>query len=1095
MATLRIKRRTSGTSNGGVPTTGQCVNAELAFNEVNGTLYYGKGGDDTASSSVVAVAGEKYSLIDGVTAGTVAASKALTVNASNQVSGSISFNGVYSFNVPADGSGGVTIDTAETNYLSLVNSLSGGSSAVRFRSGSAPAGVGGSTWILSPDEEEGSDTTFALTWPNQTGKLATLADVNAAVAASAGISSTLKLPVKVATTANITLSGTQTIDGISLDIGDRVLVKNQTTASQNGIYAVSASAWSRTSDADTGAELLGAATFILNGAVNGSKTFINTNSGSITLGSTNITFADQSGVATVTAGDGLTKDSSTLNVASTGAGSLTVTADSINLTSGIVTADTYRSVTVDTYGRVTGGSKPTTFSGYAISDTSANLAAAITDETGSGALVFATSPTLVTPVLGTPTSGTLTNCTGLPISTGVSGLGANVAAFLATPSSANFAAALTDETGSSSVVFSNSPTLVTPTLGVASATSINKVAITAPATGSTLTIADTKTLTVSNTLTFTGTDSSSVAFGAGGTVAYTSNKLSVFAATTSSELAGVISDETGSGALVFATSPTLVTPTLGVASATSINKVAITAPASGSTLTIADGKTLTCSNTLTFTGTDSSSVAFGTGGTVAYTGNKLSAFASTTSSELAGVISDETGTGALVFGTSPTITTSLVAGSSSLTVFNTTATTVTAYGAATTMTFGYSGTAASTTNICTGATASATTATINIGTGGASGSTTNVNLGSTTGGTVTVNKDLTVTGNLTVNGTTTTVNSTTMTVDDPIITLGGDTAPASDDNKDRGVEFRYYDTQARLGFFGYDDSANAFTALVQATNSSEVFSGTAAAAVFGAITGTTFNKVTVTAPASGSTLTIADGKTLTASNTLTFTGTDSSSVAFGAGGTVAYTSNKLSAFAATTSAELAGVISDETGSGALVFATSPVLTTPNIGTPSAGTLTSCTGLPISTGVSGLGSNVATFLATPSSANLASAVTDETGSGVLVFGTSPAFTTSVTTGSTTFAVFNTTATTVNAFGAATSLNMGASSGTTTVNNDLQLGSGKSVKLPGSTSGTLTISGPATAGTNTITFPAETGTVVTTASVCTAIANCTIDGGTF
>jgi hypothetical protein len=88
-------------------------------------------------------------------------------------------------------------------------------------------------------------------------------------------------------------------------------------------------------------------------------------------------------------------------------------------------------------------------------------------------------------------------------------------------------------------------------------------------------------------------------------------------------LAGVISDETGSGALVFASSPSLTTPTLGVASATSVNKVAITAPATGSTLTIADGKTLTASNTLTFTGTDTSSVAFGAGGTVLYSGGAL----------------------------------------------------------------------------------------------------------------------------------------------------------------------------------------------------------------------------------------------------------------------------------------------------------------------------------------------------------------------------------------------------------------------------------------------------------------------------------------
>jgi hypothetical protein len=136
--------------------------------------------------------------------------------------------------------------------------------------------------------------------------------------------------------------------------------------------------------------------------------------------------------------------------------------------------------------------------------------------------------------------------------------------------SAQLATALTDETGTGVVVFSNTPTLVTPVLGVATATSINKVAFTAPATGSTLTIADGKTLTASNTLTFTGTDASSVAFSAGGTVAYVANKLSVFAATSSAELAGVISDETGSGALVFANTPTLVTPVLGAATATSI---------------------------------------------------------------------------------------------------------------------------------------------------------------------------------------------------------------------------------------------------------------------------------------------------------------------------------------------------------------------------------------------------------------------------------------------------------------------------------------------------------------------------------------------
>jgi len=112
----------------------------------------------------------------------------------------------------------------------------------------------------------------------------------------------------------------------------------------------------------------------------------------------------------------------------------------------------------------------------------------------------------------------------------------------------------------------------------------------------------------------------------------------------------------------------------------------------------------------------------------------------------------------------------------------------------------------------------------------------NTTIGSGTSIDFTFSGDLAVTGDLTVNGTTTTVNSTTTTLDDPIITLGGDTAPTSDDNKDRGVEFRYYDTAARIGFFGYDDSDRLFTAYVGATNDAEVFSGTYAPAKFADLT-------------------------------------------------------------------------------------------------------------------------------------------------------------------------------------------------------------------------------------------------------------------
>jgi hypothetical protein len=155
--------------------------------------------------------------------------------------------------------------------------------------------------------------------------------------------------------------------------------------------------------------------------------------------------------------------------------------------------------------------------------TSLELRTLISDETGTGSLVFATSPTLVTPALGTPASGVLTNATGLPISTGVSGLGTDVATFLATPSSANLASALTDETGTGAAVFANSPTLVTPALGTPSAVVLTN------GTG----------LPIST-----------------GVSGLASNVADFLATPSSANLISAVTDETGTGLLVFGTSPT-----------------------------------------------------------------------------------------------------------------------------------------------------------------------------------------------------------------------------------------------------------------------------------------------------------------------------------------------------------------------------------------------------------------------------------------------------------------------------------------------------------------------------------------------------------
>jgi len=341
---IRIKRRASGAP--GAPAA--LASAELAYNEVDHTLYYGEGNSGGNAVTIAAVGGQglSYSSLPNM-------------------------NGTANAGTATLWSRGDHVHPSDTSRAPLASPVfTGDPQAPTQPNTDNDTSIATTAHVKSVRLDQFAAPTAAVNLNSQ--KITNLADPTAAQDActkayadnmSAGLDA--KPSVKAASTANLTLSGTQTVDGIALVANDRVLVKDQTTQANNGIYLVQSGAWTRATDMDAWAEVPSAYCFIEQGTVNGDSGWVCTADQGGTLNTTAITWVQFTSAGAITAGAGLTKTGSTIDVVGT-ANRIIANADNIDI------AATYVGQTsITTLGTVATGTWNGTVVGVAFGGTGA----------------------------------------------------------------------------------------------------------------------------------------------------------------------------------------------------------------------------------------------------------------------------------------------------------------------------------------------------------------------------------------------------------------------------------------------------------------------------------------------------------------------------------------------------------------------------------------------------------------------------------------------------------------------------------------------------------------------------------------------------